>query len=314
MIARYTKPILLLLFVFAAGTAWAQSLRIGARVLPQINGLYNSQDVSNRDYITSVPTVGFSGGLAVSYQIGSQWGIEVNMLYAVQGQNYNGNSRLTITQRVGAPVGVNDTTVNSYLHFRLPTPNLNTGQGAQYSISMSLIKLPILFTYNSKNTTGPVFRAYAGPQLAFLFDVQERITFADQSAATNNTRSTQQTNPINYAGTGFSAATDRYNGLDISLVLGAGYDFKLTDKLYLNTSLRTEFGLLDVERKRVFWSIPDGSPLPIPAGVARLEDFYGNYYGVGRARTAATRSFAVSFVLGVTYVLSNKRNPKDYYW
>lgn len=318
MMVRFT----FLSFCVFCATAFAthgQALRIGARVLPQINGLYNAQDLSNKDYISSNLTVGFSGGLAISYQIAKQWGVEVDFLYALQGQSYNGNSSL-VTQTL--PNGSTQTVVNSYLNFRLPTPNLNTGQSATYNIAMSLVKVPILAAYNSTNTTGPVFRAFAGPQVAFLFDVQERISFTNQGVSGQNGQrvDTRETKVVDYSGTGFNSGADRYNGLDISFVLGAGLDFKLTNKLYLNTGLRTEFGLFDIERKGtgsrggVFWSVPDNSPLPIPTGAARLEDYYGNYYGVGQARTAATRSYAVSLMLGITYVLSNKRNPKDYYW
>ncbi len=270
----------LMMSVTRSNPLFAQKIRIGFRAIPTINGLLNSQDVGN---IQATPTAGVGAGVSIAYQISAHWGFEANVLFSLTGQNYDGRSLFN----------------DYFINFRVNQLLENYGRNvpSSYQVSLTYLKFPLMATYTSTNTKGPIFKAMLGPQIGYLISASDKA----------------EGRGISYTGTTLTSATDRYNSIDVALVIGAGADFRINKKLYLNTGLRLEFGLLDIERKGVFWT-PPSPPGQSGSQVIPPESYYGNYYGVGNARSSATRTFSVGFVLGISYVLSNQRDPKDYKW
>lgn len=268
-------PVFLICLVCLSSSTLAQRLNIGFRLLPQLNGMLNSEDSGSED-VTRVLTPGLSAGLAIGYQLNKKFGFEVNVLYGLQGQEYQLRNRGT----------------------RFAPDTVGSGAFEKFRRNLTMVKVPIMFVYTLPHETGPSFRIYAGPQLSLLLGATERYRDIKDIDLTYN--------GISYSGTGLQPS-DIFRGIEWSVVAGFRVDFPITQKLSLNTGVRGEYGLTDIENKAAAWRNPYLT-------ATEPTSYYGNYYGANKARTAATNQFAVAFTIGVTFTIDFNRDPNDYYW
>lgn len=186
----------------------------------------------------------------------SQRGIEVGVFAMPQSvwvfnkEDSDQNARLDYNPKYtfafGAEVGVNFT----------PTLGLQTGiiiskQGQDYDsdgsgafsgnlgsswdgtdriVDLTYVKIPLLLKFNSNPDAGSAFLFKIGPQLAFLTDAESTVDEVAESFS------------------GYSLE-DLYEQNYLGLVVSVGARFTIADNLFLNTSVRVDGSLGDVENK-----------------------------------------------------------------
>lgn len=266
-------------------------IRLGVRIIPQLSSLQNSQD-SDQPNFSPQSTAGFGVGASIGYQFSERLGFNLDVLFFQQGQAYQ--RRLPTLQA-------------SDLFDNLGVTSLTPGSLYDEQIFLNGVKLPLLLTWSSKNNPNAIFRGYLGPQLSIIGGGTVRRTFANDPETNDDN--------IDYGpfeDRALDVAFSRFAGLEVGIVGGAGYDFRITETLYLNTSLRIEYGLTDIDNKAAAW-VPDNFTPSLDGTVTNVK-FYDHYYGPNLARTQPTRQLVVGFVLGVTYHLNSNKDPGRYNW
>ena len=142
-------------------------------------------------------TFGGGGGIALGDYITPHFGFEAQALYVRQGQNY----------RIKA--GERDS-----------------------SVSLTMLKVPLMFQYATDRAKRVRFLARLGPQISFLTAAARTSTGASHADVVIAPRLTYY---------------DLFNTTDLSVVAEAGVDCALSDNWSLQATLRGEFGVVDAE-------------------------------------------------------------------
>ncbi len=189
-------------FVFACANAFAQKapkdFYIGVRGGMGTCFFVNADDRKADSPVQSRLTFGGGGGIAIGDYLTPHFGFEAQVLYVRQGQNY----------RIKA--GERDS-----------------------SVSLTFLKVPLMFQYTTDRSKRIRFLARLGPQISFL-------TAATRSVTGGTTYSDVVIPPrLTYY--------DLFNTTDLSVVADAGVDCALNDKWSLQAVFRGEMGVVDAE-------------------------------------------------------------------
>ena len=152
---------------------------------------------------------------------------------------------------------------------------------------LNYIKIPALINRNIYSFGKNTVRVGIGPEFSMLTGATER----------------ENGQKVTYDGTDLTVRK-KYHWYNWGIMAHAGLDMKIIDKLYLNTGLRFDASLIDIEDKSVKWN---------PSGTGSVS-FYDSYYGDGKAKTTPTHNIGVGFLVGITYVIDNKIDPNFYRW
>jgi len=211
-----------------SGHAKAQNgLDFAVRGIVQTSSLINSNDQGAGAEIDFNMGVKFGGGLSVGYTFSKHLGAEIGFLYSKQGQGYKGDSAEVSHNTI-------DVTLLSQEFERLANAN-NIDFDGKYTadISMTCLKIPILFRFTGDNTRKSFFSGFIGPQVNMLQQV--KVTINDKEAL--------------YKNIGVKSE-NIYKKTTVDAVLGLGVTFKLTDNLMLSGHFRLDYGLSDIEDKK----------------------------------------------------------------
>jgi hypothetical protein len=248
--------------------------------MPQVNSLLNSQDSQNG--VEHRSTAGFGVGALIGYQFSPKYGVDLNVLFAQQGQ--------ATVRRLG------DLSASSVFD-ALSLSLLNPGSFYSETINVTSIKIPVLFTYSFISNPKAIFKISAGPQISIISAgdvVRDYPNQPDSNQVANYA-------PFSFGGQPF----ERFTSIEIAAVVGAGLDMPITKNLYFNVGLRVEYGFTDLDNKGATWQ---------PAGQTSAVKYYDNYYGDGKARTASTNQLVIGAVIGVTFHLDSNKDPGRYRW
>jgi hypothetical protein len=157
----------------------------------------NSDDRRADSPVSPQWTGGGGGGISLGDFITPHFGFEAQALYLRQGQNY----RIQNTSR-------------------------------DSSVSLTFLKVPLMFQYTTDRSRRVRFLARLGPQISFLTAATRTATGAAYSDVVIPPR---------------LQFYDLFNTTDLSIAGDAGVDWVITDELSLQTTFRGEFGLVDAE-------------------------------------------------------------------
>jgi opacity protein-like surface antigen len=284
-----TKILTLLLTTFSF-TCFAQGFNFQIIAQPQskmINGNFN---VPNSDGATYLPMdkkfgIGFEGGVAVGYNFNQNVCLSMGMLYSIQGQNYNdyavtsGSDMATMTR----------------------------------SVAMDYLKIPIRVQFTSAASGVVSFTGFAGIYVAPLLSYEDRFTENISSSEVSGSTTIYYTLDASmtasgqavavmysYAETGGvstqGSATYTLSGkpykTDFGAMLGAGVQFKISDKLALPLMLSYEAGLSDIKDHTVIRSYQGDS------------DLYWNFFSTDdRNAVEKYHNSALGILIGLTITL-----------
>lgn len=188
-------------------------------------------------------------------------GVRVMGLYSVQVQRYKGDFEKW--ENI-------DTASYSYIVNLQKNMVADTARTYNAQISLKYIKIPLLFKLYSNQTSGSSFAFEIGPQLNILNSAEHYL---------NGNKVVYSTVP------GFKT-TNLYNKNVVAAVMAFGVDWSLAESLKLNTYLRFDYDLTDIENKNMnFGGIPFWNP-----------------------NREITRSATAALQIGLTYLIGNKNN------
>jgi hypothetical protein len=164
-------------------------------------------------------TFGFGAGLAGGYNFTDNLGVSLGLGYLHGGQNYKG---ITISQ--GSLI-----------------------QTIENEISLSYVKIPIKFTFNTNPAKSISFSGFAGFYLGFLAGYKQTYNLTGPYPD-------DQTTYVFKGKTMTENGTDQYDligkpfkSTDFGITLGAGLQKKLSKKLFLMVMLNYELGFGDIK-------------------------------------------------------------------
>jgi outer membrane protein W len=210
--------LLIITFFFSVFTVKSQSdIYIGAGGTV-LNTWVTSQNNFGYPDMDYSTTMGGAGNINFGYDFNKHIGLKLEIGYAKLGQN----SKDKIDS-------------NSYTR----------------KVKLYYLQIPVLFKYK---TGGEVARFYllVGPQFGLLLNAKQE--FLKNSDPDDRIVHNLQNIPHIISE---ETITDRYNSLDISARLDAGFDFTVVKNLVLNTGLSFNYGFLDINKTD--WQIKDSS-------------------------------------------------------
>jgi hypothetical protein len=255
--------------LLASGSSFAQNgLDFGIKGIFQATALLNNTDQAAGPELDLKNKLGGGGGASVGYTFNKHMGVELGVLYSKQGWSYTGS-----VGRIGAS---NDVYILCTEFQGLAQSN-NIPFTGTYSadISLTCIKIPLLFRYTGDNTKSTYFSSFIGPQINMLSAVNVQV---------NNTNAS-------FSGYGIKAE-DLYKKMTIDAVLGLGVGIKLSTNFLLTAHLRLDYGLGDAEDKSKTITV-NGA----------LQKFWDS----GRA---ATNNATGGLLVGLNYKLVKKAKSK----
>lgn len=244
--------ILLLAAMFVASASLAQKIQIGAYYLPQKTSISNSlSDKGDPIYKNKITFAG-GGGVNFTFWLKSI-GIQTGLAYISHNQKF----------------------VSEYIEKNEPrVTHIVTGKKR-----LDYLKLPLFLTYSNiipyKRDSRLSFTTFGGPQFGYLlkgagavvsFNHYEYSDFYDLPPS----------------------GSDFYNKYIIDLVIGAGLDFHVTKELTINTALRYDWSISDVENKSATTNFA-GTTVP--------------HYYLGDPDRNKSHNNSIGLLLGVTYAI-----------
>ena len=159
---------------------------------------------------------------------------------------------------------------------------LNQGQkykdegNKERTIDLKYLNVPVFFKY-SYGESRARFRLLVGPQFCFLQKAEQSYLVNDQDFSHDI-----KDKEGNLFDAGAKNIKDRFNNMDIAVVLDLGADiFLITDMLYLSVAARMFYGLTDIN-----------------ASAYQLKNYDGNY--------EPSHNAGVTFNLGIHYIIGGK--------
>jgi len=177
-----------------------------------INGTFIvNQNMYGQPEMDYAPTIGGNVFIAAGYNFSQRYGLRIEPGLSWQGQSYDDNQTIE---------GVTYATTRD--------------------INLNYFKVPILFRF-TPGAGNNKFHLMAGPELAFLMSAdQEYLRDGEPAPPFYSDEAGMMINPSQ------EDIKDRYNGMDLGLVIDAGIDIKLSESLFLNLGARLTYGFLDM--------------------------------------------------------------------
>ncbi|MBP7497603.1 MAG: PorT family protein [Bacteroidales bacterium] len=206
---------MLCFFIYGANKIYAQK---GFNV--GLGGSYNSVWVINQN-VYGMPEIDYDKKFGTAFMLGvgynfNEWlGLRFELGKAALGQNYYEQNKGIVSDR---KLDLKYTMIPVFL--RLAT----TGEKAKFHIML-------------------------GPQLGILNSAEQEYSIGNKDVA-NKVKVNDYDYPI-----GETEITNRFEKSDLFAVLDFGLDFFFTERLYLNASLRLNYGLTDINVAD--WRIPN---------------------------------------------------------
>jgi len=224
---RFIRKVIAITALSLIGShAYAQKgFDVGLSGMAQTSSLINNNDQAAGAELNYKLQTSFAGGIEAGYTINKHLGVELNLLYSIQGCGYTG----TLS-------GKTDPAVYSSNFVLLTGMPLNSTYNAY--IQLNCLKIPILFRYTGNNKKTVFFNSFIGPQINLLTSADIKVNGQDVSLAKDGLTPIQ----------GYKQTT-----FDVAFGFGAG--FNLSKKFVLTADMRFDWGLGDVEDKGAGYTI-----------------------------------------------------------
>jgi hypothetical protein len=213
------------------------NLQIGIRYIPTISGLWNKDDKSTGAELHKERTTSFiTAGLAFDYGFTKTMGMEADILYSRQGQEYTG-----VDMQSGST-----TAYNRLVAIQAILNHTSTEGSYQAKAELNCIKIPILFKWSTPDTNKLYYTVSAGPQINYLSSAVYELNKED----------------VELPGASIEPI-DAYKKVTIDGVVGFGAAYNATRHLVLSAQARFDYGFEDVEKKDATYT---GTTSYYPAG------------------------------------------------
>ena len=213
--------------VLISTSSFAQSgFDFGIKGFVGTSSLLNSNDQAAGPELDYKNSIKLAGGISGGYNFNKRMGIELNVLYAKQGQGYKGEvSQIT-------PSGYGIVILSQAFQSFAYANNMSFTGNYTADMSTTCLKIPLLFRYTGDNTKSVYFSSFIGPQLDLLSAVDMQVNGKTISPSNYNIK-----------------AEDLYKKTTVDAVLGLGVGINLPSNLVLSAHLRLDYGLGDAENK-----------------------------------------------------------------
>jgi hypothetical protein len=205
----------------------------GIIVMPQFTAMLNAQDFTAGKDLDYSLTTGFAGGLSGSYNFNKYIGLEINLIYSKQGENYTGNMNKykfngADTASYAGLIALQARSEYNILDESwIPADTAYTAK-----VSLTYLKIPILLKLTSNTDKTAFFYLNVGPQFDILLSASQTLNG----------------NTVSYSFFNFTTK-QLYESSGIDAVLNIGAGFNLTKNLVLTTQVNFDYGLTDAEDK-----------------------------------------------------------------
>lgn len=205
-----------------------KSFDIGFRYIPTITGLWNKDDKAAGAELKKEGTRSLiTAGLAFDYWFSKCKGLEVDVIYSRQGQEYTG-----VNMQTGST-----TAYNRVVAVQATLNGVSTTGIYQAKAELNSIKIPILFKLSTPNTKKTYYTLSVGPQINYLRDAVYEINAKD----------------VLLTGSGIQTI-DAYKKVTIDGVVGFGLAYNASRHFVLSAQARFDYGFEDAEKKNVKYS------------------------------------------------------------
>lgn len=237
--------------ILLTGQAFAQKgFSLGFRYMVTKSALLNSSDKDAGPQLQRESTTSFlSGGVAFGYGFTSKIGLELDVLYVRQGQEYSG---------VNAQTG----SAASYAHVVAQHAMFNNQVSAgeyQAKAELNVIKIPVLIKFNTDNRKPVFYTLSVGPQANITKSAVFELNSKD----------------VELPGTNI-VPDDVYRKVTLDGVLAVGAGINLSSSVVLSAQARFDYGFQDVEKKGVTYTYNNTT-----------QSYYGNGRGSTHNGSAA---------------------------
>ena len=209
------------------GTASAQTgFEIGVRSELQESMLINRSDINSG--INCVNTMSLlAGGLAASFNFSKNLGVELDLLYSRQGQNYKGTNMQP----------TKDKGYNNEVYLQAKLNDAVTTGSYKAKAELNCIKVPLLFRLTSNNSRKIFSTVSAGPQLNILHSAVYEVNKKDVGL------------------TGLSITPgDAYRKTTVDGVVAVGVGVNISSQFVLSGQIRVDYGFQNVEKRDITYN------------------------------------------------------------
>ena len=219
------KFIAVCILSLTCGSLFAQTgFDFGLRGIVQTSSLLNTTDQAAGPELNFKNNVSMGAGIGGGYSFNNHMGVALDILYSKQGQGYTGD----VVQISSANKGI----LSNEFKNLASANNISFSGNYTAGITLTCIKIPILFRYTGNSTRKCYFSSFIGPQIDML------------------SSATMQVNGQNASFTAYNVKTeDLYKKMTVDAVLGVGAACNLSDHIVLSVHFRLDYGLGDVENK-----------------------------------------------------------------
>ncbi|MEO6583543.1 MAG: outer membrane beta-barrel protein [Ferruginibacter sp.] len=222
--------------VFNASSYAQKNIQIGLRYMPTLTALWNKDDKSTGAELHKESTKSLgTGGIAFDYGFTKTIGLEVDVLYARNGQEYTG-----VNLQSGSTAAYNRVVAIQAMANNTPV----TGS-YQAKAELNSIKIPILLKLSTPNTNKMYYTLSVGPQIDYINDVVYELNGED----------------ITLTSTGIDNK-DAYKKTTLDGVIGFGLARNASSHIVLSAQTRFDYGFGDVEEKNITYGSPAISYYP----------------------------------------------------
>ena len=241
---------------FAVSNCYSQ-VDLGFSYLPQKTTISNSISDKNDDIYRNKTTFAGGGGISFTYWFNKQIGFQTGIIYVSHNQKFV--SKLFVRDSMGGPGSTKEVKGKKRLDY---------------------LKVPLLLTYKYNVSRKFGVSMFAGPQFAYLLKGDGAIIIYQQYDDGQSDFYDLPPSSSNY-----------YNKLLIDIAAGGSFNFKLSPELSINTGLRFDWSISDVENK--------------DATTAYGSEERPTYFFGDPDRKKAHNS-SIGILLGVTYTFCDK--------
>ncbi len=209
-------------------SSFAQKFQFGIRYIPTLTSLINKDDKDAGPELDKKSTRSLiTAGFAFDYAFNKNNGLEVDILYSRQGQEYTG-----VNMQSGSTTAYNRVVAEQAILNGAPTVG-----SYQAKAELNSIKIPILLKISTATKKSLFYTLSVGPQINYLSDAVYELNGND----------------VDLTGTGLKPI-DTYKKVTIDGVLGFGLGYNASKHFVLSLGARFDYGFEDVEKKNVTYS------------------------------------------------------------
>lgn len=200
------------------------SINVGATAFTGISTVVAENNYGASE-LAFKPTLSYSGGILANINWYENLGIQIEGLYAIQGQKYHGTQ---------------------------------SGKQTEKNLTLNYVQVPVLFKYTftdySISQAAPDLFFLIGPQFSFLQSA--KLEYYREGTLTPFTDYHDEvSNPLSERLPEYTSDIDLFNNFDLSLNSSFGAQFHLSDYLMLTVSSNLKWGISDVNARE--WRFPD---------------------------------------------------------